>query len=437
MKINYIKKLKYILYCSIVFPVGLKAITLEEVIKKSIYTNPQIRVAIANYEASEYELSKAQAGFKPTLDVRAETGRERTEIQYSPDGNRELNERQIAIVGRYNLFEGDKTTHEVNEKRARLEVSRNQLLKQINKVSSFMVQVYLELLRRKSLLEIEENNYKNHLETLAKVRLRLEAGDGYESDYRQTKARVKLAEGNCLIAQKQYLNSEINYRRFLGKLPILSDMEQPIVFLKTDQVEIEERVLSSKEKNLNLKIQNSEVDVTKSLHAQEESKYYPTIDLEVSQAWNNNVHGFTGKDNSQKLALVLNYNLYNGGADELSQLSALKRTEVQKGNLADIELEVEEEVRIVMMKYDLLKSQLLLNSEQLTHLLGTRELYELEYQNSKRTIIDVLNIKQEYSYAKVQGVNAQFDQLLVYYQFKRAMGELIDEFHLENILDNL
>ena len=438
---NYIKELKNILYCFIIFTFIAEATTLEEVIKKNIYSNPQIRVSIANYQASAHELNRANAGYKPTLDVRAETGKERTELEYSFDGSRELNERQIALVGRYNLFEGYKTIHEVNEKRSSLEVSKQQLFQKVNKISSFMVQVYLELLRRKSLLEIEENNYQNHLETLEKVRLRLETGEGYESDYRQTKARVKLAEGNRLIAKRQYLNAQINYKRFLGTVPSESSsdgfMEQPIVFLKTDKLSIENEVALSKEKNLNLKIQKSKVDVSKSLYAQEKSKYYPTLDVEVSQAWNNNVHGFEGKDNSQKLALVLNYNLYNGGADQSAQLSALKRTEMQEGSLDDIKLGVEEEVRISMMKYDLLKSQLLLSAEQLTYLVGTRELYELEYQNSKRTIIDVLNIKQEYSYAKAQEVNAQFDQLLAYYQLKSAMGELIDEFHLEDVLEGL
>jgi len=431
------KKLKYILYCVFILTFMANALTLEEAIQKNIYDNPQIKVSIANYQASKYDLESADAGYKPTFDLRAETGRERTAIDYSFEGSRELNERQIALVGHYNLFEGYKTKHKVSEKSLALDVSKNQLVQKINKMSFFMVQVYLELLRKKALLEVEENNYQNHLETLEKVRLRLEAGDGYESDYRQTKARVKLAEGNRLIAKREYLNAQINYRRFLGALPNIDSLEQPTVFLQVNEDSIERKVLSAKEKNLNLKIQKSKVEISKSLYAQEKSKYYPTLDVEVSQAWNNNVHGFEGKDNSQKLALVLNYNFYNGGADQAMQLSALKRTEMQEGSLTDIEQSVEEELRISLMKYNLFKRQLELSSEQLTHLIGTRELYELEYQNSKRTIIDVLNIKQEYSYAKSQQINAQFDQLLAYYQFKSVMGELINEFHLEDILERL
>ena len=431
------KKLKYVLYCIVLLTGMVSSITLEEVIKENIYSNPQIRVSLANHQAIKYEQDKVNANYKPTLDILVEAGKERTKINYSFDGSRELNEQQVSIVGHYNLFNGYKTKYEVNEKDASLEVSKNQLLKKINKISSFMVRVYLNVLRRKQLLEIEENNYQNHLETLDKVRIRLEAGDGYESDYRQTKARVKLAEGNRLIAKREYLNAKINYRRFLGTLPNINRMQTPTVFLKTDEAEVEKLVASSKEKNLNLQIQKSQIQLSQSLYEQEKSNTYPTLDLEVSQGWNNNVHGFEGKDNSQKVALILNYNLYNGGADKSAQLSALKRTEMQEGSLADIKLGVEEEVRLALMKYDLLNSQLILSAEQLTYLLGTRELYELEYQNSKRTIIDVLNIKQEYSYAKAQQINAKYDQLLAYYQFKNVMNGLIDEFHLDDILEQL
>jgi adhesin transport system outer membrane protein len=152
MRNNYIKKLKYILYCVILLTSIGASITLEEVIQENINANPQIRVSLANYEASKYELTSANAGYNPTLDLRAETGKERTEVDYSFAGSRELNERQVALVGRYNLFEGYKTKHKVNEKRSELEVSKNQLLKKVNKISAFMVQVYLELLRRNSLV---------------------------------------------------------------------------------------------------------------------------------------------------------------------------------------------------------------------------------------------------------------------------------------------
>ena len=128
-------KLKYILYCFIVFPLLGNALTLEETIKENLYRNPQIKVSIENYKASYYELQKVKSSDKPTLDISGEVGRERTKIDYSFEGNRQLNEQQMAIVGRYNLFEGYKNRYRIIEKESALEVAKNHWKNSIHVVS--------------------------------------------------------------------------------------------------------------------------------------------------------------------------------------------------------------------------------------------------------------------------------------------------------------
>jgi len=430
-------KLKYILYYSILLTIVGEAVTLERLIQENLIKQPQIRVAIAKYEASKYSLEEAKAGYRPTVDVRGELGREETEIEYSFDGTHSLDERQVSLIGSYNLFEGYKTKHKIHEKEASIEVSRNRVLQTLNQMTSLMVKVYLEVLRKSELLQIEEQNYQNHLQTLEKVRLRLEAGDGYESDYRQTKARVKLAEGNRLIAKRAYLNAEINYRKFFRTLPRVESMIAPTVSLNLQESQLNEALKEAEEKSYDMQIQQAKTAVAKSLFAQEQSRDYPTLDIEVSHAWNNNVHGFEGRDRSSKVALVLNYNLYNGGADQAAKRRALKNSEAQEESLDEVKLNIEEELHLALMSYNILERQVELSQEQLHHLEGTRELYELEYQNSKRTIIDLLNIKQEYAYAKTEAINAHYDQLLAYYQFKQIKSELLEAFHLEDILEGL
>ena len=424
-------KLKYILYCFIVFPLFGNALTLEETIKENLYHNPQIKVSIENYKASYYELQRVKSGDKPTVNISGEVGRERTKIDYSFEGNRQLNEQQMAIVGRYNLFEGYKNRYRIIEKESALEVAKNQLLQKMNKISLSIIQVYLQVLWKKALIAIEEENYQNHLETLRKVKIRLEAGDGYESDYRQTKARVKLAEVNRLLAQRVYLNTKINYRRFINRVPDISAMSKPLISFTPNETEIESFITKAYQKNFTLQAQKAQLNISKALYTQEKSSDYPTLDLEVSQTWSSNVHGFEGGDNSQKVAVVLNYNIYNGGTDKASQLSALKRSAIEEESLEDMKLLVEEEIRVSLMKYEMIEKQIALTDEQLNHLSGTKELYELEYQNSKRTIIDLLNIKQEYSHAQTQKINAIFDRLLTYYQFRSVIGELLSEFKLD------
>ena len=434
---SYMKKLKYILYYFLLLSIGGNGSTLEALIQENIRKNPQIRGALANYESAKYELEKSKANFKPTLDVYGEVGRERTEIEYSFDGNRELNERELSLVGRYNLFDGYRSSNEMAEKESALSVAKNQFLEKVNKTALLMVQVYLNVLRQKSLLEVEEESYQNHLETLEKVRLRLESGDGYESNYRQTKARLKLAQTNRLLLKKAYLNAKINYRRLMNRLPNVEEISLPTIRPLIKRGQLDKALEKANQNNRALAIEQQQLAVTKAQYAQEQSKNYPTFDLELSQTLSNNAHGFKGKDNSYKVAVVMNYNLYRGGADQASQLSLLKKSEAQESIVEEVKLNIKEELDLTLMKYEMLEEQLALSEEQLGYLEGTKELYELEYQNSKRTIIDLLNIKQEYAYAKSQQINAKFDQLLTYYQYKKVMNELVDEFHLDELWGGL
>jgi len=429
------KKLKNILYCSFIFPLFLSADSLEILLKKNIYKHPQVKSSVANYQSRLHELDEAKAGYKPHLNFSAEYGKERSKIPSSFKGSRQLNTKSSRIVGSYNLFEGFKTTNKVAEKNSAVEVAKNKLFQKINKLSFLMIQVYIEVLRRKELLEIEDKNVDNHLESLEKVKLRLEAGDGYESDLRQTKARVKLAQTNQLIREREYKNAQINYRRFMEKAPVSSSMSLPKTTLIFSEKQIDSLIIEAQKKNHLAQVKSHEIEISKAVYEQQRSKNYPSLNVEVSKTWSDNLNGFKGEDESSKVALVFNYNFYNGGADKASQLSAMKKSEMSLYELDDLKLDIEERIRISLMKYDMLESQEKLLNEQLELLQGTRNLYEIEYQHNKRTIIDLLNIKQEYNYAKSQKTNVYYDKMLAYFQFKSTMGSLVKDFHLDDILE--
>lgn len=412
----------------------LQGESLTDVIQKSVYNNPQVRASIENYRASLHELDSARAGYKPTLDISAEVGKEHTETPGNLHQSKDLREQQTMIVGKYNLFEGFKTSYEVEEKQNAVELAKNKVFEKVNAISMLITQIYIDLLRKKELLEIAKRNVELHLETIDKVKKRLKLGAGYESELHQTQSRVDLAKTSQIIAEKNYEISKINYRRFIGSPPKVSSFSKPLSS-SLHNMNIEVLLQDAKTDNFNIKIKESEVQVAKLVHKQQRSKYYPTLDLEVSQTWNDNVHGVEGKDDSYKAALVLNYNLYNGGSDRASELSALRKFDMNERGLDDIKLTVEEQVRIGLMKYSILEQQLLSINQQLVDLNKTKTLYEKEYENNKRTIVDLLNIKQEYNDAKSQQVNADYDKLQTYFQIKAALGDLISEFNLLDILD--
>ena len=402
---------------------------LSETVDEAISKNPQIEEAALNLKATKHDLEVAEAGYKPTLDVRAEKGRERTN---SPANERELriyDEEQVSLVGGYNLFAGFETKYKISEKKASVELAKNQLNEKKNEIALLTIQVYLDVLRKKELFQIADINYRLHLDTLNKVTARVRGGDGYESDVKQTEARVDLARVNRLIAKKNYDQSQINYRRLLLDVPNVENMSKPAEpkDFKIQEISSADEIKKAYTQNFQIKIEESKNKISEYLAKQQESKYYPTVDLEVSKNYNDNIYGIKGRDDSSKISVVLNYNIYNGGADEALKLAALKRKEMTLKSKEDAKLTMEESLRISLLQYNILTTKSSLLESQIKHLERTIELYDKEYQNGKRTIIDVLNVKQEYNYAQSQKVNTEYDKLLTYYQFKSVEGNLLTE----------
>lgn len=406
--------------------------SLSKTVKEAISKNPQIEEAILNLKAAEHDLEVVKSGYKPTLDVRAEKGRERTN---SPANERELriyNEKQISIVGKYNLFAGFETEYKISEKSEAVVLAKNQLNEKADKIALLTTQVYLDILRKKELFEIAKTNYQLHLDTLDKVKARVRNGDGYESDVKQTEARVDLAKLNTLITQKNYEQSQINYQRLLLRTPNVESMIKPTISngedLKMQHISFDDELKKAHAQNFQIQIEESKDKISNYLFKQQESKYYPTVDLEVSKNYNDNTYGIKGSDDSSKIAVVMNYNIYNGGADEASKLASLKRHEMTLKSKEDTKLTIQESLGTILLQYNILREQSALLDKQIEHLTRTVYLYDNEYRNSKRTIIDVLNVKQEYNSAKSQKVNAFYDKLLAYYQFKSLKGDLLKEY---------
>jgi len=63
------------------FTLGLPlyAMTLNEMVQETLYSNPQMQKHVSDYKAIKYDLDRANAGYKPTLDVSGSYGYEKVE----------------------------------------------------------------------------------------------------------------------------------------------------------------------------------------------------------------------------------------------------------------------------------------------------------------------------------------------------------------------
>ena len=81
------------------------------------------------------------------------------------------------------------------------------------------VEVYLEVLKRRELLDLAKNNLQAHLRVNDQIGLRSQRGVGSTADVDQSRARRALAENNFYTAQVDLNDAEANFFSATGRMP--------------------------------------------------------------------------------------------------------------------------------------------------------------------------------------------------------------------------
>jgi adhesin transport system outer membrane protein len=157
---------------------------------------------------------------------------------------------------------------------------------------------------------------------------------------------------------------------------------------------------------------------------------YPTVEFRASQSVETNRSGVTGDYRDSALQLVLNYNLYRGGAD-----AARIRQYVDKLNATyDLRDKVCRDVRqtalIALNDVSKLESQIGFLSQHELSTSKAREAYRQQFDIGQRSLLDLLDTENELYQARRALVNAEYDHQLSKARVLASNGSLLSALQL-------
>ncbi len=402
--------------------VPLSAMTLNEMVRETLYSNPQMQKQVSDYKAVKYDLDRAYAGYKPTLDLTGAYGWEKVDKENDLLDN-ELMRREAGAVARENLFKGFNTKYDVQEQKARIIGARQSALQTANTLALRSSEVYLQVLRQKSILDLEQENIETHERIYSMIRQKTEQGLGRRSDVEQTEGRLALAYANYITQMNNYQDALTNFQRVYGKSYPASEMQMPSnpTLPAGNLKELDALAIQY---HPTLILEDADVQTRQAKYEKDKSLFYPVIDAELSGDWNDNISGIEGRDDSYKAMLRGSYNLYNGGADEALRLQNLQYVESQRESKKDQERAVLEKLQLSWNSAQVISRQL--NCLRLHADLSKRtsESYAKEYQLGRRSLIDLLNVELEYIEARKKIVNSEHELLFAHYRILESMGLL-------------
>ncbi|MDD2920342.1 MAG: TolC family outer membrane protein [Rhodoferax sp.] len=417
-----------LLALAVLFALGAQAQALPEpmvqAVRKAVTTNPEVQARWNGFKAAGNERDVARGGFFPQVDLIATTGREDRDTPLNDYGRYNFNAAQLTL--NQMLFDGMFTPNETKRLGYAKLTRYYELLEASETAALEAVRAYADVVRYRELVEVATQNYVEHKQTTQKVEERANAGVGRRVDVEQANGRLALAESNLLTELTNLHDVSARYLRVVGEkppasLPILPEPFKLGTMPDSTTALMRDGLQGSP--TLNAAVEN--VRAYKTAIESSKAAYYPRLDLRAYANRDNNSGGISGNTKVNGIELVLNYNLFRGGADKARERQAVD----QKDQARDLQEKACRDVRQTLsIAYSDVRS---LNEQQKymdQHRLATeksREAYRQQFDIGQRTLLDLLDSQNEYFEATRSYINARHNQATAQARTLAGMGQLV------------
>jgi len=399
---------------------------LQDVLVYSYENNLTISAERAGQRATDEQVAKAKSGYRPTVVAEGSAGRAYNKLDYTnplmDDGEKYYQNPMSAQVKFVQpIFSGLSTVNSVQAAKNQVKASRHSLMNTEQVVLLDTVAVYMDVIRDKAVLELQENQEKVLKEHLASYKKRFKAGDLTKTDVAQSEARASGATAARIAAQGQLKVSEANFFSVVGENPkSLEDVEQ-IAFVLPQTMD----------EALDLALKNNP-KILAANYAKESAKYSVKA-KKGALAPSINVGGAAGrqkenvsidKDDYWQVQANLTVPLYQSGA-EYADIRQAKQTENRYKILWSKTLQdVHAEVVAAWENYTASKAQVESIKAQIKASKMALEGVIREAKVGARTVLDVLDAEQEHLDNQVMLVKTHRDEIVSAYALMSAVGQM-------------
>ncbi|HAT1949647.1 TPA: TolC family outer membrane protein [Legionella pneumophila] len=416
--------------------------TLYEAVQYGMIANPDILLNTAKGLSAKQAIDKAKGGLYPSIDVTGGFGRQRSvnptlaAIDDTPSTT--LNIVESAVELRQRLFAGGGIINEVKRNQYLTEAQKWKTQGIAEDLALEITKNYFAVLLHERLYAYSIENLKAHKAVFKMIKERADAGITRTAEVDQANARLALAEANKISALADLQEVKINYAKTVGKWP--ENLQMPHVPARKSLPNNLARII---EKGLDnhptVKSSYADIKEAKAQYDVARAAYYPEVNLVLNSSKNKNLGGLIGPNDSDTVAVRMNYNAFRGGADA----ARIRETAYQVQEAYETKnrtlLELKETIRLAWNAYVASALRIQPLKQHVTASRKTRTAYQDEFKVGKRTLLDLLDSQNEYYQSQIELARAENDEILSRYRILNGMGCLLKYLNLRlpvNVVNN-
>lgn len=407
--------------------------TITGALVKAYESNPTLNAQRAGLRATDENVARAKAGYRPSINASATAGRSYTDYKVKGISSSDafLSGRSIGLEIDQTIFDGFKTMNSVKQAESQVLSSREALRNEEQTTLFSAAQAYMNVLRDTAILNLNRNNVEVLQEQLRQTTDRFNVGEVTRTDVAQAEASLAGARAQVSASEANLSSSLATYRQVIGDEPHKLAPGKPL-----DAI-----IPRNSTTALNVAMREHPAIIA-GLHAVDaaelqvkvvEADFLPTLGIAGTVQ---DTRGYNSPgDNRLTAAIVaqLKVPIYQGGST-----SALTRQ--SKETVGQIRLQadsIRDQVRAAVIsawgqleaakaQINALQSQVSANEVALN---GVRE----EARVGQRTTLDVLNAQQTLLNSRVLLIVAQRDRIVASYAVVQAMGRLTARYLTLNV----
>lgn len=400
---------------------------LSQAVSVGVMTNPEYGVVAASRRATDEELNQAEALWYPSIDLRADGGFEYTDDVGTRAGGGDDDE----VLARYDssltltqmLFDGWSTKYENERQEHRVQSSAHRVRETAELVGLSVVEFFLEVMRQRELLDITRENVAEHMTIMGMIEEGVTAGRSTQADLEQVKARLANSRAQEASIREQLRVAESNFQRQVGDMP--KDLVLPSIPVDALSADVDAEVQAALAQSPTLDIRSSDENVAYAEYQGTGSTLYPELDLQVSGRQGHNLGGVEGRDRSAAALLVMNWNLYRGGADVARVREFTHRYQQSKEEYAQAGREIEDNVRQTWARMVSAGERAREFSAQAAANSEVVRAYKDQFSLDRRTLLDVLDAQNELFVSRTNTINAEFLEMFSVFSLLGLKGQLL------------
>lgn len=404
------------------------SISLRDAVATGVNTNPEYGEVAASRRATDEELRQGRAGYLPSIDMRADTGPEYTDSD-AADETETMWRYLVSMTLTQMLFDGFETKYEVARQKARVNSSANRVRETAELVGLSIVESYLEVLRQRQILVIARQNVDAHLSILDQIKQGVNAGRSTEADNEQANARLAAARATESSIRQSLRTAEAQYRTETGD--DAGQLQLPEIPFGTLSQDVDTEVEKTLSHSPTLDIFASDIEVAYAEAQGTKSTFYPQLDLELNANQGHDIEGIEGTNRGASALLVMNWNLYRGGADSARAREFIHRHQQSKEARARAGRAVENDVRSTWASMVSAGERAREFATQAAANTEVVKAYQDQFNLDRRTLLDVLDAQNELFVSRTNTINSEFLEMFAVYRLLALKGALLPTLGVE------